>query len=281
MMKTKCKIYNATLFLCTMLLSVLFFSLQVKAESVNEAEPNNDKENAQTIQANNETYAGAMNGTYTGQYVVHGYTSTDDPDWFKVYLKAGTNYITCNGFSFSYYIEDENGTDIFKNEYSEGGFGPKAYAFSVPTDGAYYVRITGIVSSSESYLFLIGSPTYTIGTCNINCAGETIEMLSTGENVIGIFDGNSVTNLPREAIATSVRIRDVRSSDVAGITLTNATRHVSFNLSPYNFKKDDIGSLNLPVNAIWEAEFKYNKATSFTPVLKITYVYPVYTTMVQ
>lgn len=281
MIKAKQELYNVKLFLCIMVLGVLFFSLPVRADSVNEVEPNDDREEALTIQANDETIAGAINGTYAGQHVVRGYSSINDRDWFKVYLKKGTNYITCNGFTFDYHIEDENGMTIFYDTYKEGGFGPKAYEFDVLTTGDYYICITGTVNSPEQYLFLIGSPTYSVGFCEMNCEQGTIEMQSNGKKVTATFNGESVTNLPKDAIATSITMKDVSATAVNGAAVTNTAKNVSLSMPSYSLRVQDIGSLNLPVETIWQVEFGYRKVTSFTPVMKVYYAYPVYSAMVQ
>lgn len=63
---------------------------------VRETEPNNTMETAGTIMANHETAAQAVSGSRPSQHVVTGSTSNTDEDWFKVYLSAGTQYVTCN-----------------------------------------------------------------------------------------------------------------------------------------------------------------------------------------
>lgn len=60
------------------------------AQTVNEADSNDTMETAQLIQANSETAAQAVSGSRPNQYVVNGYTSTTDSDWYKVYLTSGT-----------------------------------------------------------------------------------------------------------------------------------------------------------------------------------------------
>lgn len=280
-MKSKINLCNIKTFICLMVMGLLFISLPVKADSVNEVEPNNDKETAQTIQANNETIQGTINHTYAGQHIIRGYSSSNDDDWFKVYLYAGDNYLTCNEDSFGYRIVNEDESFVESGTYTEVTFGARAYWIDIPSDDYYYVRIRGLTSTSNSYLFLIGSPTYYTAQCNISCLPSTINMPSSGSNVTGIFAGTSVTNLPDDAIAASVKMTGVSSTAINGITLTNVDAGTSFNLGTYNLSYNNLGSMNLFVSSNWNALFKYKKVTSFTPVLKIYYVYPLYDVAVQ
>lgn len=98
-------------------LSVMCFCLlaggtTIYAQKVSETESNDTKETAQLIQANKETAAGIVNGNYPDQYVVKGYTSTTDDDWYKVYLTSGTQYVTCNDNGFSFEVYDPAGNRI-------------------------------------------------------------------------------------------------------------------------------------------------------------------------
>ncbi|WP_455715560.1 hypothetical protein [Anaerosporobacter sp.] len=279
MFKTK-----LTKILTTCLVSVFILgaaSISVHAETVSETEPNDTIETAQTITANNETAQGAAEGTYAGQYVVNGYSSTTDLDWYKVYLSSGTKYITCNDNAFEYLVADANGNTVFSGTYVKSGFGPTAYEFNVASSGYYYVRIKGSVSSSESYLFLIGSPTYSVASCDIPCREGTISMTKNGGTKTAHFDGASVAGVPKGAIAYSVSMSGVKTTSVSSINLVNNSRGLSFSLSTYTWDKNKLASMNLPVGSTWTASFGYNKVTSFTPVLKVYYAYPVYSTMVQ
>lgn len=119
--------------------AIMFMSgisgITANAQSVNESEPNDSMETAQTISANRETASGCVNGSYTGQYVVNGTTSINDSDWYKVYLSAGTQYVTCNGSAFEFYIYDSNGNLFDWATYNKPGFGASAYEFTASSTG--------------------------------------------------------------------------------------------------------------------------------------------------
>lgn len=148
--------------LTTCLMSVFIIgtaSMTVHAESVRETEPNNTMETAETIMANHETAAQAVSGSRPSQHVVTGSTSNTDEDWFKVYLSAGTQYVTCNDDPFEFEVYDPNGSLVLDEIYTKIGFGSTAYPFVASTDGFYYVKIKGITSSSSDYILLVGGPT--------------------------------------------------------------------------------------------------------------------------
>ena len=138
---------------CMMTVSFLgAATMSVHAEIVKETEPNDTKETAELIQANNETAKGTVDRTYSGQYTIKGTTSRTDSDWYKVFLMAGTRYMTCNGDEFNFVIEDKNGDELLSRTYMDYA-ALTAYSFDVRTAGYYYVKITGIIPTSTNYLF--------------------------------------------------------------------------------------------------------------------------------
>ncbi|MBD5465599.1 MAG: hypothetical protein HDR22_07250 [Lachnospiraceae bacterium] len=256
--------------------------ITVHAETFRETEPNDTMETAEMIKANNETAKDTLEGTNSGAYVVEGYTSKSDPNWYKVYLREGTQYMTCNGEAFEFYILNENADIIYQDTYlKRGAFGPTAYAFDIPEAGYYYVRITGIVSSSKDYLFLIGSPTYFTSKCNIPCSEGTVTMTAGNRTQTALFNGGGISNLPEGAIAYSVKMSGIGTTNVDSIRLENNHRGLSFSLDAYTWRKDSLTSMNLPVESIWTASFGYKKASTFTPVLTVYYVYPLHGNVVQ
>jgi hypothetical protein len=234
--------------------ALLISGMKVNAQTVNEVEPNDTMETAQLIQANYETAAQAVSANRPSQYVVKGYTSTADEDWFKVYLTAGTQYATCNDKS-----------------YTKTGFGVKAYPFQVSSAGYYYVKVQGVTSSSSSYILLVGGPTYMVQTCYVSMKSITM----SGSNVVVPFDLSLNPNLPTGAVIYTMSMSDVKSTAVAGITVKNRTTGSTVNLAAFSWKKDGLVSLNLPLKSAWDVTFKYNKNTTITPKFSLDYVYPV------
>ncbi|MDE5780550.1 MAG: hypothetical protein K2I03_03615 [Lachnospiraceae bacterium] len=277
--KKSAKIFAA----CIMTVFILgTVNMSVNAEVVKETEQNDTKETAELIMANNESAKGAAEGTYSGQYVVNGTTSKTDSDWYKVFLTAGTQYITCNGDEFDYIVEDETGNILLADTYTDTDiFGPTAYKFNVPAAGYCYVKIMGILSSSTSYRFGIGGPTYSVSSCEIPCKEGVINMTSGDETKMAHFDGKALAALPKDAIAYSVKLSGIKNTAIKSARLENEERGLNFSLNTFTWSKDNLVSMNMPVASIWTASLKYFKEVSFTPVLKIYYAYPVYSTMVR
>lgn len=277
----KRKLINLAMVLAAVFCCVIISGISAKAESVREIEPNDTREQAQTIQANNETISGAYTGTYKGQYTLNGSISRTDQAWFKVYLTAGVNYITCNGSSYNYHIEDDNGNYITGGTYVKPSFGSRAYSFRIETDGTYYVNLVGQQESSTDFIMSVGTPTYSVNSCKINALNGSVTMTKGVKNTTAVFDGTALGTIPMDAVAYSVTMNGVRSTAVNGINLVNNTKGTSLVLSTYTWSKDGIGALKLPVASRWTATFTYSKNITFTPVLSIQYAYPVYSTMVR
>lgn len=259
-------------------------SLTAHADSYRDAGDNDTMETAETIEANNETPSGALTGSKPGQNVVYGYASITDTDWYKVFLKAGDNYMTCNansGESFIFRITNSDGATILTDTYTKTGFAETAYHFITPTAGYYYVELTGTKSTSVEYIFMIGSPTYELASCKISCDEGSVSFTSAGRDQVAHFNGNAVSELPEDAIAYQVTMRGIPSNGASSVRVENLDRGLSFTLTKYTWYRDKLISMNLPVESIWTANFEYNKVISFTPVLHVYYVYPVYDRVLQ
>ena len=244
------------------MLSVMCFCLlaggtTIYAQKVSETESNDTKETAQLIQANKETAAGIVNGNYPDQYVVKGYTSTTDDDWYKVYLTSGTQYVTCN---------------------EKTGFGVKAYPFSAESEGYYYVKVTGAVPSSESYLLLVGGPTYMVAKCEVKL--QPVTMANNTDKVID-FDITKENQLPENAIVYSISMNGIGSNSVDGISLTNTITNKTVDLRRYSWNQSKLESMNLILKSSWIVELAYYKDTSFTPSVDLRYAYPVVSECVE
>ena len=251
--------------------ALLISGVKANAETVSDAEPNDTKDTAQLIQANYETAAQAVNANRPNQYIVKGYTSTTDEDWFKVYLTAGTQYVSCNDNPFDFTVYDSNDNLIISQSYTKTGFGVKAYKFTAPSSDYYYVKLQGITSSSSSYILLVGGPTYTVQSCNISMKSITM----SGSDTIVNFDLTQQSKLPDGAVVYTMSMSSVGTTAVKGISIKNIVKGNTIDLDTYTWNKSGLVSLNLPVKSGWQVTFKYNKNTTFTPKLNLYYAYPV------
>jgi hypothetical protein len=236
----------------------------------NEIEPNDTRSQAQEIQENQSTPEGMYNPTLGGTYQMNGNSSINDEDWFKVNLTKGTKYMTCGEKAFDFLIEDSAGNVITEKAYSTS---PRVFAFEIPADGLYYVRIKGISSEQTKYLFYVGSPVYAVGSVIIPCNTPTINM--TGGTKTAYFDSTNL-NIPKNAVVTSLTFNNIRTTDVKSIILTNNNSGINLTMNQSSWDKDHLESMHLPAVTMWTAQFGYNKTTSFNPTIKMYYVYPIY-----
>ncbi|MDE7478125.1 MAG: hypothetical protein K2M91_09280 [Lachnospiraceae bacterium] len=278
------------IFAAFMMTAVLFSSVGIDVHAAStrvtmrESEPNNTKEAAELIEANSETAYSLVEGTLSGRFEVDGNTSETDPDWFKVYLDAGTQYMTCYIEPFSFLIEDEVGNVLLNDIYTYADtarFGRTAYGFNVPKSGYYYVKILGCDSSSKQYEFTVGGPIYDVSRCEIPCNEGMVNMTSSVKMKTVHFQGVESDTMPKDAIAYYVRLSGVKSQAIKSARLTNEKSGLSVELSKYSWRKDKLASMNMKVESMWTAKLEYNETTSFTPVLEVLYAYPVYSTMIQ
>lgn len=267
--------------LTTCLMSVFIIgtaSMTVHAESVRETEPNNTMETAETIMANHETAAQAVSGSRPSQHVVTGSTSNTDEDWFKVYLSAGTQYVTCNDDPFEFEVYDPNGSLVLDEIYTKIGFGSTAYPFVASTDGFYYVKIKGITSSSSDYILLVGGPTYSVASCKVEM--PTVNM-ANGSDSSSSIDLRFEDALPEDAVVYMLSISGIRTTAVDSISVRNLSSNNTVNLSTYTWDKSGLVSLNMPLKGRWSITYGYSKDISFTPTISLYYAYPVTSTYVE
>jgi len=272
-----------------MMTAVLFSSVSVDVHAeeprttMRETEPNDSRAMAELIQANKDTAVNYVNGSLAGRFEVTGETSENDPDWFKVYLTGGTQYMTCYLKPFRFLIEDEAGNELYQDTYSSveaNRLGRTGYEFYVPSAGYYYVKVLGCTSSSTKYDFTIGNPTYDMSSCEISCIEGSISMTSSTRIKSAHFDGENLI-VSKDAIAYEVSLKGLNSTSVKSARLKNNKNGRSVELLKYSWRKSDLESMNMLVESMWTVDLEYEKAASFTPTLKIYYVYPVYSATIQ
>nr|WP_155959625.1 hypothetical protein [[Eubacterium] cellulosolvens] len=247
--------------------------MNVCAETVSEEEPNDITSQAQLIFANSESASGCVNGTYSGQYVVNGTISSYDTDWYMVWLSAGTKYVTSSGASFNYEIYEENDLiyPMYTNSYYNNGSGVSAQSFTVTTSGTYYVKLTGILTSSSSYTLAVGGPTYLVDDYYYYFGS----IYMNGSNYVTPLYTVNETSIPNGAIVYRIIMGGITSTNVNGVDILNITGVYSCSLSGYNPSTNVSIYSNVPAKADWRFTFKYKKNITIYPSVTIKYVYPV------
>lgn len=277
--------------LCTV--GILFFmtilganikSLPIHAATTSETESNDTVDTANAILENKSTAAGYLSGNDQNQHVVTGYTSSTDEDWFKVYLSSGKKYMTCNtdnygkGFEYQIYATSDF-TYIDSQIYVKNEYGPVAKKIDVPSSGYYYIRIQGQNAISNSYLFAIGNPTFSSSSCVIKCEEESVTM--DEKIVTANFNGSQLEDVPDSAIAYTIMMDGLKSTSVDSINILNKKSNKSCSLQRYTWQKTGLVSLNMNVRSDWVATFTKYKTVTFSPSLKVYYVYPVIDTVIE
>lgn len=248
-----------------------------KAQTVNETEPNDSMETAQLIQANYETAAQVVSGNRTNQYVVRGDTSKTDEDWYKVYLNAGVQYITCNDNPFDYEIYNSNGNLVTSGTYTKSRLFPIGYPFNVSSNGYYYVKVKGMTSASSRYILLVGGPTYAVASCTASLG--SINM--SGRDVTVPLDLRLKDTIPEGSVVYTISMSGVKSTSVNGITIKNLSKNNTVSLNNYSWYKTGLVSMNMPLKSSWQIIFNYNKNTTFTPKIDLLFAYPLTSTYVD
>ncbi len=248
-------------------------SITAHAGSIKETEPNNTKLEAQLIKANNQKPSDLPSEIFSEQ-ITEGTTSNEDQDWFKVFLTAGTNYMSCNGDPFNFRIENEQGSFTLEKKYIKSKFGVTPYTVTIPESGDYYVKITGMTSTTSKYLFAIGGPTYELGKIEVPSIEGSITMSRGNRTQTASFNVVNNTVIPRDAIVYFIRMDGLQATSAKDVKISNNQGNI-VSLQQYIWQKDGLATLNMVARDNWRATFTYHKNTTFSPTLVLRYVYPV------
>ncbi len=180
--------------------------------------------------------------------------------------------MSCNGNPFNFKIESEDCNYILEKKYTKTKSGITPYELIIPEAGYYYVKITGITSTSNSYLFTIGGPTYDIN--KIEVSSGTVNLSGSNRTQTVHFNLSNNNDLPNNAIVYFIRMDGLTSTSAKNISVSNSKGN-SVSLNQYVWQKDGLVNINMDVKDNWSAQFTYRKSTVFSPTLVLRYVYPV------
>lgn len=155
-------------------------TVPVYGETVRETEPNGTRETAETILANTQTPEEYVDADNSNIFVVKGTVSSNDIDWFKVYLSSQDKYFSISSDLLYYQIFDSNGAPVTELIYeTEATSNYHVYDYSDLSTGYYYICLTSEKASS-SYQFLFGNPVYRIS--KIVKEGSRVSLSSTNNS---------------------------------------------------------------------------------------------------
>lgn len=244
------------------------------ASTVKESPSHASEATAQEVTANNETAQSAATGKYEGQTVIKGKANNKETDWYKVYLKAGTNYLSLNGGAMEFYIKDASLNTLKNETYTKSKNGMQAFSFIVNKTGYYYVGIIGRTSADTDYSMTVGSPTFSFGDTRLT-AKQKVSLTRRGSVQSAVFDFSSNSQIPVDAIATSVLFQGLDKGIIDSINLCNQKSGNILSISSLVGSQSNLASYNMPVKSKWVADFTPRGNGSFTPVLSVHYVYPI------
>lgn len=160
---------------------------------------------------------------------------------------------------------------ILSRAYEKANFGITAYQFEAQASGYYYVRIHTNMSSAQNYYLLVGGPSYSVAECTVRLGRVTM----SGSNCNVLFDLNEETRIPEDAIVYSMKVNNVGTTDVKGISIRNNLTDITTNLARYTWYKRDLTSLAMPLRSSWQVALEYSKNITVTPTVTFQYIYPI------
>lgn len=246
---------------------------------------NDTKETAYQLTQN--TIADSL--IYNPKIVHNCYLSdSNDEDWFKVYLSAGTQTLTINS------LQNNKIADVYSQDGSslifEGTFGPstkRGQKFQVATAGTYYIKIHSneSFSTKSEYTIFVGAPWYKRGTYSKSL--NTNMSVSPTKKVSNIVNFNLSTDagIPNSAIVETISLdgTETNKNAVSGKvrSLKPSLQNSWFDISGIVFFDQDVLNTTNPIMLKQSWAFKhsvsgfYSGYTSYSlnPVIKFTYLY--------
>lgn len=111
------------------------------------------------------------------------------------------------------------------------------------------MKITGITSSSKSYILSVGGPIYSVASCEVEF--DTVTMADDEDEVLNLE--NEVA-LPDDAVVYTISMSGVRTTSVDSIAVINNNSDNTVNLTRYSWNKSGLVSLNMPLKADWDID---------------------------
>lgn len=254
-------------------------SQEVFAKTVYESieyDTHDTQDTAMEIEANRQNAINAANGNNSTAYFVDGSVDREEQDWYKVYLTKGKQYVSLNGDAVDVVVYSPNQKKILNKSYTKTGFNCTGFEFDAESEGYYYVQITTI-RSYASYILSVGNPNYTAAECMVNLGSVT---MSSKQRSVE-FDLRKADVLPDGAVVYSVLMDGLNSQTVSAVDVTNVSTGKKINLGVYTWSKDRLESSNLLLKSKWKVTFTRKEYVTFTPSIKLYYVYPITSTTVE
>lgn len=226
--------------------------------------------------------------TYSPQKLNNCFLSnSNDVDWYKVFLDAGTQTLTINSSTNNKIAEiySQDG----KTTISKGTFGPstkQSQKFTVPTSGTYYIKIYSKeqFTTKSYYSIFVGAPWYKRGSYSQSLSTLTLTPSKKVSNT-AYFNLGSNSSIPNTAVvehiylngsevnknAVNNKVRSLKAdsqsswTDISGIVFFD--QNVLNTTNPTPLKQG--WSFKHSVSSFYSGYTSY----SLSPIVKFDYLY--------
>lgn len=239
------------------------------------AYPNNESENAiDTKETAYQLTANTLDDSLTWHYNIISscyLIDSNDTDWYKVYLNAGTQTLTLTS------IGNNKIADIFSedgNLISESIHGPstkKQKKFEIINPGTYYIKISSDESfgTKSEYSILVGAPLYR--SASYSKPLNTVMALTTSKKISSTvnFNLSTDTSIPNGAIVGKISIYGAEVNkyyvDDKVRSLKPASQYSWFNIASLAVFEKDVLNTTQPIMLKQGWSFKHSVSSFFAP----------------
>lgn len=213
-------------------------------------------------------------------------SDSNDTDWYKVFLSAGTQTLTINSSNNNKIADvySQNGTPI-----STGTFGPstkQSQKIQVADSGIYYIKIHSneTFNTKSYYSIFVGAPWYKRGSYSESLNTMTLTSFKKTSNT-AYFDLTNTSSIPNTAVVEHIYLN---GSEVNKNAVNNKIRSIKANSQnswtdisgPVLFDEDVLNTTNpTPLKQGWAFKHSvssfYGSSTrySLSPIVKFDYLY--------
>lgn len=246
------------------------------AKVVRETEPNNSMADAEEIMPNRKTAQEFLDANNTNSYTIKGYCSTEDEDWFKVYLDSSKDtYLTFDSDLLYFQIYDASGNPVTEQTFvTDATINWEVYDLNNLNlqSGNYYIKLIGNSKNDSSYQFLIGNPLYRIKSEQIQ--GSTITLSSSQSTATNKVNINA-SLFPEKSQVYEILINGVLSTSTSKVDVAYSKSNKTFSKT-FSFTDFKVPlNYNYYMDGVYTFTYSYYKNKTFTPLYTFYYIYPV------
>lgn len=243
----------------------------VSPNNMNEVEPNDTQETAQTTMQNNEIAEKIAADDYSGRYAMYGKATSSDDDWYKVALTKGEHYLSVvhsygDHATYVELLDSENNIIIpmkYGTRYNVTRFHSEG--------GTYYIHIVGASEIENQYTLFVGTTMYSVKELTV-----LFDSVTTSGTIRKSFSLADEEILPPDSVVSKIHLRSYSSKlSSASFTSSSSANNVVVNASS-GWSSGNIGSLGMGLRSRWDLVIYPKQTVTLAPQIKFLFVYPVY-----